>query len=58
MWEVKPQALDDADWSDLHAGALFFGARDAAIALLDQIEVAMARRAEATLSLDALPRRI
>lgn len=27
--------LDNEHWHDLHAGALFFAARDAAIALLD-----------------------
>ena len=37
-WKMKPQELDRDHWEDLHAGGLFFAARDAAIALLDAIE--------------------
>jgi hypothetical protein len=52
-WEFKPSSLDEAHWRDLYAGALFFGTRDAAIELLDQIEIFIAGRADVSLSLDA-----
>ena len=52
-WNAKPVILDDLHWSDLHAGALFFAARDAAITVLDQIEAHIANAAEQHLSLDA-----
>lgn len=51
-WDTKPEMLDDAHWHDLHAGALFFTARDAAIALLDEIEAHIAKKADRELSLD------
>lgn len=38
-WELRPQAISQDHWRDLHAGALFFEARDAAIAVLDATEV-------------------
>lgn len=58
-WDSKPAMLDDAHWRDLHAGALFFVARDAAIALLDQIEAHIANQADQRLSLDApLPKAV
>lgn len=37
-WDDKPENLYDDHWADLRAGGLFFLARDAAIALLDEIE--------------------
>ena len=52
-WDTKPAMLDDDHWRDLHAGARFFVARDAAIALLDQIEAHIANQAEPHMSLDA-----
>src|SRR5437868_1944316 len=52
-WNAKPVMLDDVYWPDLHASALFFATRDAAIALLDQIEAHIANEAEQCLSLDA-----
>jgi hypothetical protein len=56
-WNAKPSTLDDLHWRDLHAGALFFAARDEAIFLLDEIEVIVANQVEQRLSLDApLPR--
>jgi hypothetical protein len=51
-WDAKPENLDDEHWRDLHAGALFFAARDAAIALLDQIEADIANKAEQRMSLE------
>ncbi len=53
-WDAKPAMLDESHWHDLHAGALFFTARDAAIALLDQIESHIANEAEQQMSLDKL----
>jgi hypothetical protein len=37
-WTSRPSELDDTHWRDLHAGALFFAVREAALALLDQLE--------------------
>jgi len=37
-WSAKPLELDQEHWTDLEAGARFFETRDAAIALLDEIE--------------------
>lgn len=37
-WHQKPSKISDHHWKDLHAGALFFSARDAALKLLDQVE--------------------
>lgn len=37
-WDKKPHNIDDAHWDDLHAGALFFNARDNAISVLDRFE--------------------
>lgn len=51
-WDTKPEMLDDSHWHDLHAGALFFTARDAAIALLDEVEAHIAKKADRQLSLD------
>jgi hypothetical protein len=55
-WDTKPAMLDDTHWLDLHAGALFFTARDAAIALLDEIEAHIAKKTDRQMSLNtALP---
>jgi hypothetical protein len=37
-WGLRPPVLEEAHWRDMHSGALFFAARDAAVALLDHIE--------------------
>lgn len=37
-WKDKPIQIEAAHWRDLHAGALFFSARDAAIRVLDTLE--------------------
>jgi hypothetical protein len=37
-WSAKPEVLRESHWKDLHAGELFFVARDAALSLLDNIE--------------------
>jgi hypothetical protein len=37
-WHAKPLMLDESHWQDLHAGALFFETRDAAIGVLDHVE--------------------
>ena len=52
-WNAKPMHLDEDHWRDLRAGSLFFRARDAAIALLDQIEAYIGKTVETRLSLDA-----
>lgn len=52
-WDAKPEMLDEFHWRDLHAGALFFAARDAAITLLDQIESHIANGADQRMSLDS-----
>ena len=51
-WDRKPSMLDDRHWRNLHAGALFFLARDAAIELLDQIETDIGRRSDRRMPLD------
>jgi hypothetical protein len=50
-WDAKPPGLREDHWNDLHAGALFFGARDSAIALLDQVELHIANRNDRQLPL-------
>ncbi len=58
-WDAKPAMLDVEHWNDLHAGARFFAARDAAIALLDEIEFQIDGREDRRMPLDAtLPRAI
>lgn len=52
-WETRPELLEVEHWRDLHAGALFFAARDSAIVLLDRIEGHVANQAELKMSLDA-----
>ena len=52
-WNVRPTMLDELHWRDLRSGALFFAARDAAIALLDQIESHIGTTADRRISLDA-----
>jgi hypothetical protein len=52
-WNARPTMLDDFHWRDLRAGALFFAVRDAAIALLDQIESHIGTTVDRRLSLDA-----
>lgn len=37
-WAQRPQEISEAHWHDLQAGALFFEAREAAIAVLDAVE--------------------
>ncbi len=57
-WHHKPKQLSPAHWIDLQTGAQFFSTRDAAIAVLDQIEMHMANH-DRRLSLDrALPEAI
>ncbi len=53
-WEDKPANLEDAHWCDLHAGALFFTARDAVIGVLDRLEAHIANQSEQRFSLDDL----
>lgn len=52
IWDTKPHMLSEGHWKDLHAGALFFTTRDAAIALLDQVEAHIANQSVQKLSLD------
>ncbi len=51
-WAAKPEMVDELHWRDLRAGALFFAARDAAISLLDQIELLIGNAADQRMSLD------
>jgi hypothetical protein len=51
-WDRKPDLLDDAHWSDLRAGALFFATRDAALAVLDAVEAHIANRSDQRMRLD------
>lgn len=40
IWAQRPvEITSEAHWADLHAGALFFIARDAALAVLDEVEL-------------------
>ncbi len=42
-WDLPPAEITQADhWDDLHAGALFFIARDAALAVLEALELEIA----------------
>lgn len=43
-WSSRPTQIDENHWRDLQAGALFFEVRDAAIAVLDAMEVYMANQ--------------
>ena len=40
-WEIKPSMITEGHWKDMHAGALFFLARDAALNTLDALETYM-----------------
>ncbi|MBE2295451.1 MAG: hypothetical protein IAF00_10880 [Phycisphaerales bacterium] len=51
-WETKPKTLEDDHWDDLHAGALFFTVRDAAISVLDRLEAHIAHQSAQRFSLD------
>ncbi|WP_316195989.1 hypothetical protein [Bradyrhizobium sp. SZCCHNRI3052] len=42
-WKARPPTIDVDHWNDLRRGALFFQARDIAIDLLIEIEIAVAR---------------
>ncbi len=45
-WSAKPQSIEDLHWRDLLAGAKFFSARNAAIAVLDAIEAHIGNKAQ------------
>jgi hypothetical protein len=51
-WGAKPPMLDDGHWKDLHAGALFFTTRDAAIELLHEVEGHISNQSVQKLFLD------
>ncbi|MBW3508264.1 hypothetical protein [Janthinobacterium sp. NKUCC06_STL] len=59
-WHLPAAEISDADhWRDLHVGALFFQTRDAAIALLEAVEVVMSPAVVRQLPLQqALPRQL
>lgn len=50
-WDTKPNVIDQDHWNDLKAGAYFFMTRDAAIALLDQVEGIVGQKGDRTISL-------
>ena len=52
-WAAKPAMMDELHWRDLRVGALFFAARDSAIALLDQIESNIGCAANQLMSMDS-----
>jgi hypothetical protein len=52
-WSLRPRMLDELHWCDLRAGALFFAARDAAISVLDQIELHIGNASDQLMSMDA-----
>lgn len=43
-WKRTPACFDALHWQDIHCGALFFNARDAAYAVLDELAVLVANR--------------
>jgi len=45
-WKRKPVEIEQDHWSDLQAGALFTNARDAAMKVLDDLEVSVAQRTD------------
>jgi hypothetical protein len=51
-WQAKPSVLDADHWGDLRLGAQFFAVRDAAIGVLNAIEVQMAPLAAPRLTAD------
>lgn len=55
-WTNKPDQIDPEHWHDLHAGALFFIMRDAALATLDSVEAHLRQASVKKLSLkDNIP---
>lgn len=55
-WSVRPEEITQAaHWDDLHAGALFFIARDAALTVLDELELEIAAPERRVAIGDALP---
>jgi hypothetical protein len=52
-WDTQPPALDASHWDDLRLGARFFAARDAAIEVLNAVEVKMAPLAVPKFTVDA-----
>jgi hypothetical protein len=50
-WEVRPDTISDDHWHDLHVAALFFATRDAAIALLIQLEQQLGNCSDSRLAL-------
>lgn len=58
-WDQKPPMLEQTHWKDLQSGGLFFLARDAAITVLDQLELQIGNQTEQRLSLqNPLPEQI
>lgn len=58
-WSVKPAELSEKHWEDLHAGALFFAVRDAALTLLDSVEEYIGSLEDARLDLrKSMPRQL
>ena len=43
-WSRRAPVIDEAHWADLHAGARFFATRDAALRVLQQIEIRLTDR--------------
>jgi hypothetical protein len=55
-WTARPDSIDDTHWRDMHAGGLFFEARNAAFGLLDLVEAGIANQHIEALPLDSLPK--
>jgi hypothetical protein len=55
-WSRRPSAIDEDHWADLEAGASFFMTRDAALALLNAVEIQIAIKVKRKVSLlDRVP---
>jgi len=58
-WKKKPNEIDVQHWHDLHAGALFFLVREAAIQVLDELEKHIANTSETRFVFEAsIPKKI
>jgi hypothetical protein len=51
-WDKMPSEVEPDHWKDMHAGALFFATRRAALEVLDRIETHLANRSDLRMSLD------
>lgn len=38
VWKKRPSFIDEEHWADMHTGALFFGTKNVALCVLDEVE--------------------